>query len=70
MLRFVLIVVATIFVIFVAAAVGRTLFWLALIALIVAVVGLALGGIRAGRRSAVRSGRRSRRRPLAGRRYP
>jgi len=59
MLRIVLIIVAAIFVVFVAAAVARTLFWLALSALIVAVAALALGGFRAGRRS----GRRSRRHP-------
>jgi hypothetical protein len=46
-----LVIVAAIFVIFVAAAVGRTLFWLALIVLIAAAAGVAFGAIRFGRRS-------------------
>ena len=68
MLRIALVIVGAVFVVFVAAAVMRTLFWLALIALIVAVASLAFGGFRARRRSAVRSNRRSRRRISAGRR--
>lgn len=52
-----LVIVAAIFIIFVAASVTRTLFWLALIVLIAAAVGAAFGAVRFGRRS---SGRRSR----------
>lgn len=51
-----LVIVAAIFIIFVAASVVRTLFWLALIVLIAAAVGVAFGAVRFGRRS--------------GRRYP
>ena len=47
-----LVIVAAIFMIFVAAAVGRTLFWLALIVLIAVAAGVAFGAIRFGRRSA------------------
>lgn len=47
-----LIVLAAIFVIFVAAAVARTLFWLALFVLIAAAAGVAFGALRFGRKSA------------------
>jgi Flp pilus assembly protein TadB len=57
MLRVLLIVVGAIVIVFVAAAVIKTLFWLALIALIVGVLGMSLGVFRARRRSA-RSPRR------------
>lgn len=57
MLRIVLMIVAAIFVIFVAAAVVRTLFWLALIVLIAAGVGVAFGAVRFGHRPARRSRR-------------
>lgn len=46
-----LVIAVAIFVIFVAAAVGRTLFWLALIVLIAAAAGVAFGAVRFGRRS-------------------
>ena len=57
MLRLLLIIVGAIVIVFVAAAVIKTLFWLALIALIIGVMGMSLGVFRAGRRSA-RSTRR------------
>lgn len=57
MLRMLLIIVGAIVIVFVAAAVIKTLFWLALIALIVALIGMSLGVFRVGRRSA-RSPRR------------
>lgn len=47
-----LVIVAAIFLIFVAAAVGRTLFWLAMIVLIAAAAGVAYGAVRFGRRPA------------------
>jgi len=50
--RVLLVVVAAIFMIFVAAAVARTLFWLALIVLIAVAAGVAFGAVRFGRRSA------------------
>jgi Flp pilus assembly protein TadB len=52
MLRVLLIIVGAIVIVFVAAAVIKTLFWLALIALIIGVMGMSLGVFRAGRRSA------------------
>lgn len=63
MLRIVLLVLAAIFVVFVAAAVVRTLIWLALIALIVLAAGALLVGVRRVRGSAQvsRSDRRARR---------
>ena len=51
MLRVLLIIVGAIVIVFVAAAVIKTLFWLALIALIIGVIGVSLGVFRAGRRS-------------------
>ena len=45
-------IVAAIFMIFVAAAVARTLFWLALIVLIAVAAAVAFGAVRFGRRSA------------------
>jgi hypothetical protein len=50
--RVLLVIVAAIFMIFVAAAVARTLFWLALIVLIAVAAGVAFGAVRLGRRSA------------------
>ena len=47
-----LVIVAAIFMIFVAAAVARTLFWLALIVLIAVAAAVAFGAVRFGRRSA------------------
>jgi hypothetical protein len=52
MMRMLLVIVAAVFIIFVAAAVARTLFWLALIVLIAVGVGVLFGAIRFGRRSA------------------
>src|SRR5215469_10110686 len=52
MLRMLLIIVGAIVIVFVAAAVIKTLFWLALIALIIGVIGMSLGVFRTGRRSA------------------
>ena len=46
-----LVIVGAIFIIFVAAAIARTLFWLALIVLIAAAVGVAFGAVRYSRRS-------------------
>ena len=57
MSRVLLIIVGAIVIVFVATAVIKTLFWLALIALIIGVLGMSLGVFRAGRRSA-RSPRR------------
>ena len=51
MLRMLLIIVGAIVIVFVAASVVKTLFWLALIALIVAVIGMSLGFFRVGHRS-------------------
>jgi hypothetical protein len=53
------VLIAAIVIVFVAATVVRTLFWLALIAVIIAFVSTSLGFVRFGRRSARRS--RSRR---------
>lgn len=50
-----LVVIGAIVIVFVAAAVVRTLFWLALIAIIIAFIGMSLGFFRFGRRSARRS---------------
>jgi hypothetical protein len=47
-----LIIVGAIVIVFVAAAVIKTLFWLALIALVVAVIGMSFGVFRVGHRSA------------------
>jgi uncharacterized integral membrane protein len=55
MLRILLLVVAAVFIVFVAAAVIKTLFWLALVALIVVAIGASLGLFRLGRRSTRRS---------------
>lgn len=51
MLRMLAAIVALIVIVFVAAAVVRTFFWLAMIALIVGALGLGLGFFRLGRRS-------------------
>jgi hypothetical protein len=63
MFRVVLLVLAAIFVVFVAAAVVRTLAWLALVALIVLAAGVLLVGVRRARGSARAHGpdRRNRR---------
>jgi len=53
-----LIIVGAIVIVFVAAAVIKTLFWLALIALIIGVIGMSLGVFRAGHRSARTTRRR------------
>jgi hypothetical protein len=45
------VIIAAVFIIFVAASVVRTLFWLALIVLIAVAAGVAFGAIRFGRRS-------------------
>ena len=58
MLRMLLIIVGAIVIVFVAAAVIKTLFWLALIALIIGVIGMSLGVFRAGHRSARTTRRR------------
>ena len=58
MLRILLMIVGAIVIVFVAAEVIHTLFWLALIALIIAVIGMSLGVFRVGRRSERRSRRR------------
>jgi hypothetical protein len=55
MLRMLAAIVALIVIVFVAAAVVRTFFWLAMIALIVGALGLGLGFFRLGRRSTGRS---------------
>jgi positive regulator of sigma E activity len=59
MLRAVIVLIAAIVIVFVAATVVRTLFWLALIAVVIAFISTSLGFVRFGRRSARRS--RSRR---------
>jgi uncharacterized membrane protein len=51
MLRILLMIVGAIVIVFVAAEVIHTLFWLALIALVIGVIGVSLGVFRAGRRS-------------------
>jgi positive regulator of sigma E activity len=58
MLRALLVLVGAVVIVFVAATVIRTLFWLALIAVIVAFIATSLGFVRFGRRSAQRSHRR------------
>ena len=58
MLRALMVLVGAVVIVFVAATVVRTLFWLALIAVIVAFIGTSLGFFRFGRRSAHRSDRR------------
>jgi positive regulator of sigma E activity len=55
MLRALLVLIAAIVIVFVAATVVHTLFWLALIAVIVAFLGTSLGFFRFGRRSTRRS---------------
>jgi len=55
MLRMLAAIVALIVVVFVAAAVVRTFFWLALIALIIGALGLGLGFFRLGHRPTGRS---------------
>lgn len=56
-----LVIIAAIFIIFVAASVARTLFWLALIVLIAVAAGVAFGAVRFGRRSGRRNQQRYRR---------
>lgn len=51
MLRLVLMIAAAIVIVFVAAEVVHTLFWLALIALVIAAIGMLLGLFRVGRRA-------------------
>jgi len=58
MLRILLMIAAFVVIVFVAAQVVHTLFWLALLALIIAVIGMSLGLFRVGRRSAHRPRRR------------
>jgi positive regulator of sigma E activity len=58
MLRALLVLLGAVVIVFVAATVVRTLFWLALIAVIVAFIATSLGFVRLGRRSERRSGRR------------
>ena len=58
MLRALLVLAGAVVIVFVAATVIRTLFWLALIAVIVAFIATSLGFIRIGQRSARRSHRR------------
>jgi MFS superfamily sulfate permease-like transporter len=55
MLRVLAVIAAGVVVVFVAAAVVKTFFWLSLIALIAATVCVALGFFRLGRRSGHRS---------------
>jgi uncharacterized membrane protein len=55
MLRMLAVIVALIVIVFVTAAVVKTFFWLALLALIVAALGVGLGFFRLGRRSTRRS---------------
>lgn len=50
----VLIIVAAVFIVFVAAAIIKTLLWLGLIVLIAAAVGVAFGALRFGHRPARR----------------
>ena len=54
MLRAALVLIAAIVIVFVAATVVRTLFWLALIAVIIAFISTSLGFVRFGRRPARR----------------
>jgi hypothetical protein len=49
------VIVAVILIVFVAAAVVQTFFWLALIALIIGALGVGLGFFRLGRHSTRRS---------------
>jgi len=51
MLRILLMIAAVIVIVFVAAEVIHTLFWLALIALVIGFIGMSLGVFRRGRRS-------------------
>jgi hypothetical protein len=51
MLRILLMIAGAIVIVFVAAEVIHTLFWLALIALVIAFIGMSFGVFRAGRRS-------------------
>jgi positive regulator of sigma E activity len=55
MVRAVLVLIAAIVIVFVAATVVRTLFWLALIAVIIAFISTSIGFVRFGRGSARRS---------------
>jgi positive regulator of sigma E activity len=55
MLRALLVLAGAVVIVFVAATVIRTLFWLALIAVIVAFIATSLGFVRLGRHSAHRS---------------
>jgi uncharacterized membrane protein len=55
MLRILALVVALIVIVFVAAAVVKTFFWLALLALIVGALALGFGFFRLGRHSTRRS---------------
>jgi positive regulator of sigma E activity len=55
MLRALLVLAGAVVIVFVAATVIRTLFWLALIAVIVAFIATSLGFVQMGRRSAHRS---------------
>jgi hypothetical protein len=55
MLRMLLVIIGAVIIVFVAATVVRTLFWLALIAIIVVFIGMSLGFFRFGRKSAHRS---------------
>ncbi len=55
MIRTVLVIIGAIVIVLVAATVVRTLFWLALIAVIIAFIGMSLGFLRIGRRSSRRS---------------
>jgi hypothetical protein len=57
MLRILLMIAGAIVIVFVAAEVIHTLFWLAMIALVIGFIGMSLGVFRAGRRSE-RHGRR------------
>jgi uncharacterized membrane protein len=55
MLRILALIVAVIVIVFVAAAVVKTFFWLALLALIIGALAVGLGLFRLGRRSKRRS---------------
>ncbi|HTZ91461.1 MAG TPA: hypothetical protein VMB74_03610 [Streptosporangiaceae bacterium] len=55
MIRTLLVIIGAIVIVLVAATVVRTLFWLALIAVIIAFAGMSLGFFRIGRRSSRRS---------------
>jgi uncharacterized membrane protein YfcA len=57
MLRILLMIAAAIVIVFVAAEVIHTLFWLALIALVIGFIGMSLGVFRRGRRSQRRARR-------------